>query len=90
MLGTGASANFHSVEQSETNSTRGYLAAQHSSGTSGAKFVGRKSRGTVSTPTGVTVGDALVRLSGGGFDGTNWVDNEVGYSGKLVELLVQV
>jgi hypothetical protein len=42
-------------------------------GTNTAVFLGRGARGTASIPTGVLTGDALIRFSGAGHDGTTFV-----------------
>jgi hypothetical protein len=62
------------VVSSLTTSPRGIMSAQYNTGGDGARFHGRKSRGTLSSPTIVVSGDNLVRFVGSGYDGASFLE----------------
>lgn len=75
-VGTGTTTpttTLHVVETS-SNSPRGILLDQYTTGTTGARFTARKARGTFGTPTVITSGDAILSITASAHDGTNFVD----------------
>lgn len=68
-----AAAELH-IASDSTSSPRGIMSSQHNVGTDGAIFHGRKSRGTLVTPTVITTGDMLARFVGSGYDGSNYLE----------------
>ena len=62
------------VAETVTTSPRGIMSSQHSTGTDGARFHMRKSRGTNATPTVIVTGDVLGRLVASGYDGTAYLE----------------
>lgn len=62
------------VSTSSTSSPRGIMSAQYNTGTDGARFHGRKARGTEGSPTTIVSGDNLTRWVGSGYDGTNYLE----------------
>ncbi len=62
------------VSSTSTSSPRGIMSAQFNTGTDGARFHGRKARGTETAPTIVVSGDNLMRLVGSGYDGSNYLE----------------
>lgn len=62
------------VSSSLTTSPRGVMSSQHNTGTEGARFHMRKSRGTKAAPTVIVSGDMLGRLVASGYDGANYLE----------------
>ncbi len=56
-----------------TDTTRGIMSAQHSTGTDGAQFLTRKGRGTEAAPTTIVTGDVLGSFIASGHDGTAYL-----------------
>lgn len=73
-IGTTSPATDLHVATTITSSPRGIMSSQHSAGTDGARFHGRKSRGTNDSPTVISTGDMLMRLVGSGYDGSNYLE----------------
>lgn len=63
------------VDSTSTSSPRGIMSAQYTTSTDGARFHGRKARGTRASPTTVVTGDNLSRWVGSGYDGSNYLEN---------------
>lgn len=62
------------VSESSTSSPRGIMSSQHNTGTDGARFHLRKSRGTFVSPEVVVTGDTIGRLVCSGYDGSNYLE----------------
>ncbi len=62
------------VDSTSTSSPRGIMSAQFNSGTDGARFHGRKARGTRAVPLTVAASDNLTRWVGSGYDGSNYLE----------------
>ncbi len=62
------------VDSTSTSSPRGIMSAQFNTGTDGARFHGRKARGTRASPTTVVSGDNLTRWVGSGYDGSSYLE----------------
>lgn len=63
------------VSSTSTSSPRGIMSAQFNTGTDGARFHGRKARGTEAAPTVIVSGDNLARWVGSGYDGSNYLED---------------
>lgn len=62
------------VAETSTASPRGIMSSQHNTGTDGARFHMRKSRGTNASPTVIVTGDVLGRLVASGYDGSSYLE----------------
>lgn len=51
----------------------------------GANFIGRRSRGTVATPTAVQAGDTLINFAARGYDGAAWSPDRAGFGAFAAE-----
>lgn len=67
-----ATGVLHAVETT-SNALRGLVSFQASADTGGARFIGRKSRGTPSAPAVVVTGDTLYNVVAEGYDGANFL-----------------
>lgn len=57
-----------------TTSPRGIMSSQHNTGTEGARFHMRKSRGTNASPTVIVTGDEIGRIVGAGYGGSSYLE----------------
>jgi hypothetical protein len=75
-IGTGATtpATLLQVADTVTTSPRGIMSSQHNTGTDGARLHLRKSRGSLASPTVITIGDTLGRIVASGYDGSNYLE----------------
>jgi hypothetical protein len=73
-IGTISPSTELQVASTLTSSPRGIMSSQHSTGPDGARFYGRKSRGTNASPTTIVSGDMLTRWVASGYDGTNYLE----------------
>ena len=63
------------VATNSTNTIRGIVSMQNNTGTNSAKFIGLKSRGTITSPTTLVTGDALTRWAGYGYDSSSYIES---------------
>ena len=70
----GLTARLFEVISTSTDDPRGFISAQYSTGTDGARLGFRKARGTFAAPTTVVTGDMLGRINAWGYDGTNFLN----------------
>lgn len=61
------------VSSTATGLVRGIMSAQYSTGTQGARFIGRKARGTEAVPLIVVTGDTLYNVVAEPYDGANYL-----------------
>lgn len=70
---TTPATDFHVATSSES-SPRGIMSSQHNDGIDGARIHGRKSRGTLTSPSIVQSGDMLTRWVASGYDGASYLE----------------